>query len=127
MVFNVQLFLHVIFHFCQVSSINRVLRNTIGNHVVQENKYQEHEQHQQYRNESSDGSEEDEAQNAYQQTWQPPNQVGNSGPSTQNVLNVDNARLHMHDLQEHTQNYRHSFNSTPNQSQSLNDRFVLKF
>ena len=63
-----------------MSSINRVLRNTINSHIIQDHKYNEQdENHQLFPNEGSDGSEDDESRAIYQQqSWQPPIQVKGS-------------------------------------------------
>ena len=50
-----------------MSSINRVLRNTINSHIIQDHKYNDQdESHQLYPNEGSDGSEDDETRAIYQ-------------------------------------------------------------
>ena len=107
----------------QVSSINRVLRNTINNHI--EHKYEEHEQHQQYGNETSDGSEEEDAQNAYQPKWQPPNQIDNSIAKGQNILNENNARLDLNEVPEQRHVHRHSMIIETNQDQNISIRLFI--
>ena len=104
----------------QVSSINRVLRNTINNHI--EHKYKEHEQHQQYGNETSDGSEEEDSQNAYQPKWQPPNQIDNSIAKGQNISNENNARLDLNEVPEQRHVHRHSMIIETNQDQNISIR-----
>ena len=60
-----------------MSSINRVLRNTINSHIIEDHKYQEsNDKHSLYQHEASDGSEEDDSRISYQQpSWQPPIQI----------------------------------------------------
>ena len=88
----------------QVSSINRVLRNTVNSQISLEHKCQEQKQCQQ----ESDGSEEDEGPMPYPQTWQPPNQVAISLPRQQLNESQDNLRAELNIMEGQTNSHRSS-------------------
>ena len=107
-----------------MSSINRVLRNTINSHIIQDHKYNEQdENHQLYPNEGSDGSEDDETRAIYQQqSWQPPIQV--KGPTQKDIAerNVDAVGAGPSFIQSRDQNY-HRHNSNDNKPDYSNVEF----
>ena len=90
-----------------MSSINRVLRNTINSHIIQDHKYNDQDEtHPLYPNEGSDGSEDDESRAIYhQQSWQPPIQI--KGPTQKDIAerNVDALGIGTSFIQSSDQNY----------------------